>query len=131
MPISRPNISTRDKASNWIVIALCLVGCSKRPTQFSAAAWQAATVQDGQRLQMLPDLLDRHEIVGMHRGDVEKLLGTPDREKWTPQLPYPGYQLAWIEIDGLLRDRRVTALVLIYDADKRVIGYKSKYRSYP
>jgi len=81
-PRNRQNLSLL-----FIALALVAGGCKQTPTRkFASSAWQKVTSGPNVyvRIQMLDDLLRRHNLKQMNRNQIKALLGEPQEYPDTP-----------------------------------------------
>lgn len=98
--------------SLMLVVVLVLTACV--PQSFDTETWKA---EPDERKDMVEDLFDRHELVGLTEAEVIVLLGKPEVRKESP-LEYE-YFLGY---EGLMK-MSIRLLVLTFDRNGKVIRY--------
>ena len=79
-----------------LVLGLCAVWLS-RDLPFDAAAWQS---KEHLRPRMVQDLLDNHQLVGLHREEIHAMLGRPQGRDSI----HNGTYIYWAGTDGVIDD---------------------------
>lgn len=104
-----------------LLVVLAWVGLASR---FSAEAWQEnrrRPLTGPPRIDMIDDLLARHELVGLPRADVVALLGEPDETAYFreydlvywlgPERGFMGIDSEWLVLrldgEGRVTERRI------------------------
>lgn len=71
--------------------------------RFDSALWKSVTESDATRLAMVDDLLERYELVGMTREEIDRLLGVPPETGYFANFEYVywlGPERGFISIDS-------------------------------
>ena len=81
-----------------------------------------------ERTRMIPDLLEKHRLIGMTREEVVALLGPFNDERFSNEIPYPSYSLGVLEPSHWGNSDEASLIVKFDDSD-RVVGMRSFWAS--
>jgi hypothetical protein len=76
------------------------------------------------RTRMIPDLIEKHRLIGMTREEVVALLGPFEFDRQSAYWPVPGYGLGMLK-PGRWNNTDGETLLLKFDESDRVAGMRS------
>ena len=99
-------MSQRHGLRLWIVIVVSFVAllsavAHARNRRFDPAIWRATSAPNPARLEMVDDLLESRQLIGVRQSQVDDLLGKPEinRSSSTEYVYYLGPERGFISID--------------------------------